>query len=268
MKADEKSVFYARNLSELFYHIKTISTLKIVGGCTNLCTMPEKTVSTLLIPELRTIEKYERYIEFGPGTTLSEIEELGERHLPPMLYQAVSSIANAFVRNLATVGGNILADGPKHTLYAPLLALGAVLEIRSPTETKNIPLHGFTAVPPKHALTNIRVPLNSWDVSIFHRLGTNGMLGDDSASFAFLVDTEKGVITKLRIALGGMVTFRCAELENKLLGTRLPLHESNIEIYISEAAASFDAHAQGKPPHSLLRRRFINLVRSAFDQLT
>ena len=53
MKKTERKVFYARNMTELFYHIKTIADLKIVGGCTDIKTVPAYSLSALLVPELR-----------------------------------------------------------------------------------------------------------------------------------------------------------------------------------------------------------------------
>ena len=40
MEKTERKVFYARNMTELFYHVKTIADLKIVGGCTDIKTLP------------------------------------------------------------------------------------------------------------------------------------------------------------------------------------------------------------------------------------
>ena len=167
----ETNIFYARNLNELFYQMKTIANLKIVGSCTAIKEMPEKMISTTLIHEFNHIEKHERYIEFGPSTTISEILALGERHLPKILIEAMKSIANPFVRNIATIGGNILDSENKNTLYAVLLALDSTLEFKSPNEIKYIKLQNFTEIPEKFVLTNIRVPLNDWDLEIFRRVG-------------------------------------------------------------------------------------------------
>lgn len=46
MKKTEHKIFYARNIQELFYHIKTITGLQIVGGCTDIGKLPEKSISS------------------------------------------------------------------------------------------------------------------------------------------------------------------------------------------------------------------------------
>lgn len=268
MNETERKVFFARNIQELFYQKKTISALQVIGACTHLEHLPEKSISTTLIPELRQIHKHERFIEFGPGVTLAEIMALGERHIPSILYQAVCGIANPFVRNIATIGGNICAGPQRLSLFAPLLALDTLLELRSPSETSYISLQNFKSIPKDFVLTNIRIPLNDWDVSIYNRLGPSNKITENSAGFAFLADSEKNIITNIRIAFSGPITFRCIAIENKLLGLRLPLNEKMTAQYSEEAVAVFDETAEKKSYPPILRQQFQNLIRYAFEQLT
>lgn len=267
MEKKHSNIFYAKNLSDLFYQMKTIAGLQIVGACTGIREMPEKCISTILIKDFRQIQKHERYLEFGPGTSLSAILELGERNLPKILMEAIESVANPFVRNMATLAGNILNPEQKCTLFGPLLALDAYFELKSPNETKFIPLLNFTEIPKDFALTNIRIPTNDWDVSIYRRLGPEHKLSEDSASFSFLADSEKSVITNLKISFSGKITFRCQELENKMLGLKLPIASSDIDGYIDEATAQFDKVAGKIEYMPVLRQQFMNLVRYSFEQL-
>ncbi len=268
MDNTECNVFYARNLSELFYHIKTIANLKIVGACTTLDKMPKKTISTTNIPELKQIIKHERFIEFGPGATLSEILNLGERHLPKILTDSIKTIANPFVRNIATIGGNILHEKQKLTLYAPLMAFDSILEFKSPSETRNIPLTMFETIPAGFVLTKIRVPLRDWDISLFFRLGPENKITDTSASYTFLVDTEKGIINNIKIAFAGKITFRAKELENRLLGLRLPLSSKDIDFYIADAAFQFEKESEGIVYKPIIKQQYLNLIRYSIEQLT
>ena len=48
----EKNIFYAKNLQEIFYSLKNIKNLKLIGGATGLETLPEKSLSIINIPEL------------------------------------------------------------------------------------------------------------------------------------------------------------------------------------------------------------------------
>lgn len=65
-----KSILFAKNISELFFQLKGNIDLKIVGGCTQIDNLPEKSISTYGIAELSHIERHERYLDIGPAATL------------------------------------------------------------------------------------------------------------------------------------------------------------------------------------------------------
>ena len=266
--ASECKVFFAHNLPELFYQKKTISALSVIGACTHLGHLPEKSISTTMIPELTNIEKHERFIEFGPGVTLGKIMERGEHHIPHVMYSALKTISNPFVRNIATIGGNICAGPQRLTLFSPLLALDAKLEVKSPSETKYISLQNFTEIEDGFVLTKIRVPLLQWDIEFYSRLGPASQITEDSGGFTFLMSSEKGIVTNIRIAFAGTITFRCVALENRLLGLRLPLKASEIDIYLDDAEAQLTHAEEGKTQNKLLHYQFMNLMRTALEQLT
>ena len=268
IKEIQSKFFFARNETDLFFQKKTIQGLQVVGGCTYLTHLPEKSISTTLIPELKQISKHERYIEVGPGVTLSELLEIGERHLPKILYEAISQTANPFVRNMATIGGNICAKGHKLSLFAPLLALDAQVELKSQTESKIISFQNYTEVPENRILTTIRIPLNDWDVALYFRLGPDHRITENSAGFAFLAASEKSAVSSISIAFAGPFAFRCTSLENKLLGRRLPLEYNELTPYINEAESIFNAASEGKNYKPVLKQQFLNLVRYALEQLT
>ena len=267
-KETESKFFFARNEQDLFFQKKTIQSLQVIGGCTYLKHLPEKSISTTLIPELKQITKHERYIEVGPGVTLSELEELGERHLPKVLYDAIVQTANPFVRNIATIGGNIAAKGHKLSLFAPLLALGAQVELKSPQDTKIISFQNFTEIPEKRILRTIRIPLNDWDVALYFRLGPDHKITELSAGFAFLAASEKSALSSISIAFAGPFAFRCTSLENRLLGRRLPMNYDEIAGCIQEAENIFDTEANEKEYKPVLKKQFLNLVRYSLEQLT
>jgi xanthine dehydrogenase FAD-binding subunit len=268
MQNSEHTIFFAKTIQDLFYQIKSVSGLRIVGGCTAIDTLPEKAISVRGIPELTIIDKHERYIDFGPAATLSDILALGSNRAPDIFLEAIKSIANPMVRNIATIGGNICMNGHKLTLYAPLLALDSRLELRDPLETKYISLLNFREIPAGSILTNIRIPLNEWAVSVFRRLGPEHQITPASAGFVFLADSQKSIIINIKIAFAGAVTFRAIELENRMIGTRLPLQEKDISVFMNAAARQFDWAAANHTYHPMMRVQFLNLMHYSFEQLT
>lgn len=264
----QKNIFYAKNIPEIFYNLKNIKDLKIIGGSTGIKELSDKSLSIINIPELKKISKYERFIDFGPATTLSEILELGERHIPKNLYEAIQTVANPFIRNIATLGGNILNPNYKFTLYAPLLVLDTKLELKTESETTYKSLNNFQELKPGQIITNIRVPLSEWDIELFFRLGPESIITEDSASFAFLVQSEKNIITSIKIAFAGPFVFRNLEFESKILGLTLPISNKNIEQIMEDAEFYYSKETKDKKLKELFHQQFINLLRYSLEHLT
>lgn len=268
MQNNEHSFFFAKSINELSYQLKSIKELRVVGGCTALKEDDTKIISLRGIAELSSIGKHERYIDFGAGVTLSEIINLERSKTPAILTEATESIANPSIRNLATIGGNICQGNKTQTLFAPLLALDARLEFRNQAETFPILIRNFQKVPEGFFLASIRVPLSDWDISLFFRLGGKNTIKDSSASFAFLVDTEKNSINNIRIAFSSHIAFRLLDLETKLIGTKLPLSEKDFPTYLKIADEFFSIQSEGIIYNPVLKTQFLNVLRYSLEQLT
>ncbi len=265
-----KTFFYAKNLSDVFYQMKNISELNIVGGCTSFVgkELPEKALSVRDIAELKVIDKHERYIDLGSALSLSEIEDLGEANLPKIFYEAITTIANRNIRNIATVGGNVCGRDFYNTLYAPLLALDARLEFMDGDGSVLQPIMRLEKLPENELLSKVRLPLEEWEVSLFRKLGPSESVNELSASFAFLANSQKNQISDLRIAFAGSFKFRDIDLENKLIGAHLPLSATAISNFMLEAEDFFNQATSDRKLNPILRHQFWNLVKYSLEQLT
>lgn len=261
------TVFISKSVSDVFYHMKNVSEIQILAGCTQTRSITEKSVSLREIPELNTVEKKERFIEFGSAVTISKMISIGGQKLPHVLSEALETIATEPVRNMGTLGGNICAKDTRHTLWAPLAALNARLELKGQNETLYIPFSKFTEMPKKHILTKVRIPLDEWKVEIFKRVGPSSIITELSAGFAFLAGTQRGMIANIRISYAGKMFFYSPEFENRIIGTRLPLSEKTIDLLIAEADAIYDSQNNENGCNPILKAQFLNLLRNSFEQL-
>lgn len=268
MATETHSIFTAKTVNDILYHLKTVSNLQVIGGATYIGDLPEKALTVRNVPELKIIDKHERYTDFGPAVTLNSIAHIGKTYVPSVLYEAICQTANHSIRNMATIGGNIMAHDPRLSLVAPLIALGTTLRFKTLKNSEIIPLSKFTSIPEDSVLTSIRVPTEDWNVAIFRRLGSSRMISDNSASFCFLAMTEKNILIDLRICFSGPFIFQSQELETKYLGTRLPLSKSTIEDFLSIAEKDFDEYVRDKENAAMLKRQFLNLVASSLHELT
>ena len=268
MEKNNHTVLIAKTFQDIGYHLNSVHALQVLGGGTWVDSYGEKAVSLRSIEELKTIEKHERYIDFGAAVTIAQMLEMGRTNMPTILYDALSSIGTRSVRNLATLGGNICAKGQKLTLYAPLLALDARLELRNQNDTKNIPFSKFSGVPDGYVLTQVRVPVDDWEVTIFRRVGPLNRISPLSASFAFLVDTQKNIIANIKIAFAGIIVFRSHELENKIIGSRLPLGNKFIDSLVQEAERMYSQQFAAENAEPVLKAQFLSLLQYSLGQLT
>lgn len=276
MTKNKRHIYQVDNLSNALYYLRIIPNMQVFGSCTRLkLDMQEKKLPQNMlilkdVKELQLIEKHERFIDFGSQVTLTTIEELGINKLPQILYEALTSIDSPFIKNIATIGGNICTDGIKGTLYAPLLALESRIELKNANETRLIPLTKFTEVPPNFLLSKIRIPIEEWDISVFKRLGNPLKIDDTSGSFAFLAKTKKGILTEIRIAFAGFTVLRNTELENQLIGSRLPLSNKNIESILDDYREFFIQKTDKKALfyHPILKDQYLNLIHYCLHMLS
>lgn len=239
-----RDIYFGSSLDDVLYQLKSRSNLQICGGCTFLRELPRVSLIIRNIDDFKNIEKRERYMEIGSGVTLSTIMELGEQNVPPVLFQALNSVATPLIRNMATLGGNVCLQPVRGTLFAPLLAMDAMLEFRRESEIINIPMNQLNEIPAASVLTKVRIPLNEWDVSLFRRVGPSWTLEENCASYAFLATIQKETLLDLRIAFCGLLRLRSRELENMLVGTKLPLSRREIENMLSTASEIFDRQVE------------------------
>ncbi len=277
--ANDKTIVYAKTLTDVFYYLKTIQNLKIFGSGTleqhlhkneNL-PLEQSALFLRNVEELTVIDKKERYIDFGSASTLAKMLEVGRKKLPSVLYESLLETANPLVRNIATIGGNISCSERKMTLFAPLLALDAKIECKSSIQDSVfIPFSKYTSIDSESIITKIRVPIEDWDVAVFKKLGPMGGINDLSASYTFLAQSEKGILTDVRIAFCGLISLRSDELENRLIGTRLPL-SLKLKNEVLEAAAIdfFNQSGNAIPPlHPILHSQYVELLEYSLDMLS
>ncbi len=272
MQKNEIKIINAKTVNEVLYHLKNIANLEIIAGST-LCEKNYNGTSIKLpvaclfignIDELKEVNRTERFIEFGASVTFNQMLELGKKRLPSPLFEAISTCATHTIANTATIGGNICYLKHKLSLYSPLLALDASLELRSSSETRHISLSKFYGLDKGFFLTKIRVPVYNWQTIIYKKIGRSFLNG---ASFTFLADSSKGaLLDDLRIAYAGDIVFRSRELENTLIGSRLPLTNKEIFNLLEKASKMFEDAMKNKND-KIQKDQFMNLLEQSLEEL-
>ena len=188
-------------------------------------------ISLSRIPGLTGVaERDDGLVAVGPMTTMSDVAA------SPLLlqrYTALSEGAGAVgapaIRNRATLAGNLCHARPAADTAPPCIALGARLEVLSPTGQREISVGDFILSPgrssllPDEVVTAVLLPLAApHSGSAYLKQITRATLEISvvGAAVSLVLDSPDGVIVSARIALGavGPTPLRAPAAEAALLG--------------------------------------------------
>ena len=168
-------------------------------------------------------------LAIGAATTLEDI--VTSRLVlekAPVLAQAAVEMGNPAIRNVATIGGNLITASRAADMPPPLLSLDAQLVLVSERGERVIPIGEFfkrahrTARLPDELLTEIRIPSLKGQTA-FVRHGRRKVFSCCVASAAVRVVMDGGKCADARIVAGSMAPtpLRCLEAESILKGKKL-----------------------------------------------
>ena len=149
----------------------------------------------------------------GGAVTLAKLEEalLVDSGMAPVV-RLLRVFASRQIKNAATLAGNIVTASPIGDMAPVLLALGAVLESRSPTTRRVVPLSSFFVGYRKTLLRDDEVvtrffiprPADSATLRTF-KVSKRRELDIAIVSAAFIVDVDSNdVVTNARFGFGGV----------------------------------------------------------------
>ncbi|CAJ1087680.1 aldehyde oxidase 5 isoform X2 [Xyrichtys novacula] len=128
------------------------------------------------ISELRAVKWGDNGVTVGAACSLSSLQEEMQGAVEEMeeektrgyraLLEILRCLAGKQIRNMATVGGNILSANPKYDLSSVLAALDSTLHVISKDGMRSVPLDeklftgfGKTSIRPNEVLLSIDIPL-------------------------------------------------------------------------------------------------------------
>ena len=229
--------------------------------------LPEDVLYVRDLPELRRAGLTERFLEIGAAVTVSELLELGNAALPPLLSETAYGIGSSAIRNLATVGGNIACRSRFMDLWPVLACLDALVELRDQggatwmNVNRLVSENGKPAFPEGGLLTRVRVPIEHWDAYLVRKVGLSDDPAPETALFSFAARAEKGILVELRIAFAGELAIRSQALESGIIGRSLPLSQRECAQFAESYRELASALSEG------LALQFVALVGGAFELL-
>ncbi len=224
---------YGKNPESLIFSGGTRIIPLLTKGKNRRINFPEKVIYLGNIGEMFRISRSQRFLDMGACLPISRILSIGRHIIPRVVYEALHSIGNPSIRNLATIGGNICSPTPFNDSLSALNVVDARLELRSQSGTRWIPAGQFIKFNPGEVLTRIRIPLEEWDYQVFRKAGGNQ--SPTTISFAGTARFAKGILESFHFSIGGVnvKVFRNRDLEAQFEGSKLPVSVREIEAMLS-----------------------------------
>ncbi|NHO66241.1 xanthine dehydrogenase small subunit [Aestuariicella hydrocarbonica] len=176
------------------------------------------------------------YNQFGPALTA----------LYPECRELLERLGSRQIRNQGTLGGNIGNASPIGDMPPLLLALGASLRLRGAERVRELPLEQFflgykrTALQAGEFIEAILVPRPAPGDSLrVYKISKRFEDDISSSCGAFLLSLDQQIVTRVRVAFGGMdaIPRRALECEQALLGK--PLDDVAIAAAMAALARDF-----------------------------
>jgi xanthine dehydrogenase iron-sulfur cluster and FAD-binding subunit A len=194
---------------------------RIVAGGTDLILEIERgirsgievIVDVTRIPDLDMITLDEHdHIHLGPMVTHNHCvgsKLIYERAFP--LAQAAWEVGAPQIRNRGTVAGNLITASPANDTITPLMALGAVVTLRSSDAQRQVPLQDFylgvrkTVMQPDEMLVDISFPaMKDNQRGTFMKLGLRRAQAISVVDVAMTLTFEEDTVSEAAITLGAV----------------------------------------------------------------
>jgi CO/xanthine dehydrogenase FAD-binding subunit len=209
---------------------------KILAGGTDLLLdikngkqSPQYLIDLGNIKALKKIEKVRKDIVIGSMVsfkTLSEAKIIKQYF--NSLYHSAKGMGSPQIRNLATIGGNIINGAPAADITPCLISLDATLVIESAEYERFISCEQYfidydkEKVRENEVLTKIIIPKKK-RLTGFYKLGKRNSLAIARVNTAISIEVKQNKIKRFAVCLGavGRYPFRVLELEKMVVGKSL-----------------------------------------------
>jgi len=196
---------------------------------------PDFLISLRKIEEMKELHKNDATKELSIGATVTHAtleKSLMIRNEYPIIYDAVSNIGSLQVRNVGTIGGNLINAVPSADGAIPLIALDGVALLHGPdgersADVKDLFLSPYkTILKPGEILKKITIPPQPPRTgSAYVKFGRRAAMELPLIGIGVLLtmDDDLETCTKARIVLGvaAPIPMRAVDAEKYLLGKKI-----------------------------------------------
>ncbi len=224
------------------FHGQHSETAKYMGGGTDVIVKvkegwmePDFLISLKKIKEMGELHKNDATGELSIGAMVTHAtleKSLMIQNEYPIIYDAVSNIGSLQVRNVGTIGGNLINAVPSADGAIPLIALDGVALLHGPEGERSVPVKDLfvspykTILKPREILKKITIPTQAPHTgSAYIKFGRRAAMELPLIGIGVLLTLDEihGTCTKARICLGvaAPTPMRAFDAEKLLMGKKI-----------------------------------------------
>lgn len=225
--------FQPNNLEEVKKILANKENTKLLAGGTDLILelqqdmiQPQHIIDLNKIEELKEINETKDKIIVGSMVSFTQLVEstIIKQHFHSIC-ESARKMGSPQIRNMATIGGNIINGASAADMVPCVISLSGVLvfesmgnerQVNSATYYKN---YETEKIQPQEILTKIIIPKTD-AFSGYYKLGKRNSLAIARINVALSIEVDSNVIKNISVCLGavGRFPFRVKELEQRALG--------------------------------------------------
>jgi len=217
-------VIIAKSVNEACAVLAENPATTVLAGGTDLMVQANRGAQSLesvldlsRIPELKKWTLKSSEIVLGAGISYTDLADTQIATLVPALTQAARTVGSPQIRNAGTLGGNLATASPAGDTIPVLVAMDAVLQLKSSTENREVAITDFitgvktNALQAGEIIQSITVPIFQGPQE-FLKVGTRNAMVISVVSLALVTDYSG---RKLRVGVGSVspVPFRATAAE-------------------------------------------------------
>ena len=241
---------------------------------------PDHLVSLDRIESLAQLDSSNGSLRIGACLKAAEIaESVTVKSDFPALFESASKLGSPLIRNLATVGGNLVTARPAADFPPPLMAYGATLVLKSRNGERTIPLSEFiqapgqTAISPEEILESVLIEKPApQSGTAYIKLGVREALEISLVNIAALLtlDASSNAITAARVVMGSVAPtpLFSSSVEKVLLGEKPSndLFEAAGEAAASDSRPIDDFRASANYKRAMVKELTRRALALAYDR--
>lgn len=181
------------------------------------------------LSELKNINEEENQIVLGSMVTFSKIKECKSiKNNFNSLIECAKNMGSPQIRNMATIGGNIVNAGSAADIVPCIISLHGILIMESISGTRQISCEEYfknysrKKIKKNEVLTKVIIPKKN-RLSGYYKLGKRNSLAIARVNVAISLKLEENIVKNISICLGavGRFPFRAIEFEKSAAGKNI-----------------------------------------------